>query len=163
MQDLIDVSDYEKLIRRESDRRFTNNQNAGIEGMTIRERARMQHTIGVAGEVAARIHLDLDPYGVVNDAIGKPDIEHDGHKYDVKTVLSHRRVVNVQFYENIFDHKGDWEMMVMMFEGFGWRFKFDQVIPFKALKWIPLAEPRGGHRSQFWAFDLDAEWTDRGK
>jgi len=156
LQDLIDVTKYEKLIRSESARRYHNNQVTGIEGMTNNRRAYMQHNIGVAGEVAANVHLDLDPYDVVNDQIGKPDIETNRKKYDVKTVLSYKRIVNVQFYENIFDHKGDWLILVMMYEGFGWRFKFDQVIPFAALKKVALAEPRGGHRSKFWALDLDS-------
>lgn len=163
MSDLIDVTEYEKLIRREALRRFDNNQNTGIEGMTNKSRAWSQHVLGVAGEVAANVHLDLDPYDVINDSIGAPDIEHDGHKYDVKTVMNYRRILNVQFYESIFEHKGDWELLVMLYEGFGWRFKFDQVIPFRALKWIPISEPKGGHRSQYWAFDLDTDWKDRVK
>lgn len=155
MQDLIDVTKYEKLIRSESGRRYHNNQVTGIEGINNNRRAYMQHNIGVAGEVAANVHLDLDPYDVVNDQIGKPDIETDGKKYDVKTILSYKPVVNIQFYENVFDHKGDWHILIMLYEGFGWRFKFDQVIPFAALKTVPLAEPRGGHRSRFWSLDLE--------
>jgi hypothetical protein len=162
MPGVIDVTKYERLIRQEADRRFAYNQESGIEGMNNRARAKMQHTIGVAGEVAANLHLDLDPYDVVNDAIGKADIEHDGHKFDVKTVLSHRRIVNVQYYESIFEHKGNWQILVMLYEGFGWRFVFDQILPFRALKSIPLTEPKGGHRSQHWAIDLDT-WNNRGK
>ena len=154
MLGVIDVSEYEDLIRQEARRRFENNQRTQIEGMTNIARAKVQHHIGVAGEVAARVHYNLDPYGVTEDAIGAPDFKINGVKFDVKVVKAERRILNVQFYENIFEHKRDWTIQVMIYEGFGWRFMVDRIIKFKDLKYVPLSAASGGHRSQRWEIEI---------
>lgn len=150
----IDASEYESVIRQEAKRRFDNNQRRQVEGMSNVERAWMQHHIGVAGEVAARLYYDLDPYGVTEDQYGAPDFILDGTKIDVKVILQPRRILNVQFYEGVLEHKKDWAIQVMAYEGFGWRFNVDRVLRYKDLKTIPLAEASGGHRSKRWEIHL---------
>lgn len=154
MLGLIDVSEYEQIIREEGSRRFNNNQKSGIEGMTNKTRARVQHLIGVAGEVAARLHYDLDPYEVSRDEIGAADFTYGGTKWDVKVIKADYRILNIQFYEGIFERKSGWNIQVVAYEGIGWRFMVDRVIHFRDLKAVPLAEPTGGHRSRHWSLDL---------
>ena len=111
MTKVIDVTAYSHIIHKEAERRYTNNQTTGIEGMTLKPKARVNHLRGVAGEVAARLSLELDPYEIYNDELHKPDIVHQGYKIDVKTVLAERPVVNVNYYDKVLDHKGDWHTL----------------------------------------------------
>jgi hypothetical protein len=149
-----DVSDYEESIRREGLRRYDNNQRTGIEGMTNKNKARMQHTLGAAAEVAARLHYRIDPYGIEDDEIGKADLEVDGVKFDVKCVKTEYPKLNVQHYDGVLDRKHGWLIQVMYYEGFGWRFMLGPIISYQDLAYMPLVEPVGGHRSKHWSIDL---------
>jgi hypothetical protein len=75
---IIDVTEYELAIRHEADRRFNNNQRTGIEGMTNKTKARIQHTRGAAAEVAARLVMGLDPFAIADDEVGAADFEDEG-------------------------------------------------------------------------------------
>ena len=151
---IIDVTEYELLIRQEADRRYNNNQRTGIEGMTNKTKARIQHTRGAAAEVAARLIVGLNPYNIIDDEIGQPDFEHRGVKYDVKCITAEYAVLNVQHYEGVLERKKDWVIMVMMYEGLGWRFVHHCDIPYNSLAYLEPIAPTGGHRSTHWRIDL---------
>ena len=151
---IIDVTPFEGMIRHEADRRYMNNQRTGIEGMTNKTKARIQHTRGAAAEVAARIHKDLNPNGIYDDKVGAPDFEIDGVKYDVKCITAEYPILNVQYYERVLERRKDWVIMVMMYEGFGWRFIHLKDIPFNNLAYIEPVAAQGGHRSSHWRLDL---------
>ena len=72
--DWINVKDYELEIRAEARRRYDNNQHLGIEQMTNKVKAKEQHLTGVAGEVAARVVLGMNPYAVAEDEIGRAHV-----------------------------------------------------------------------------------------
>lgn len=152
---ITDVSEYESVIRREGQRRYANNQRLGIEGMTNKDRAVIQHTLGVAGEIAARIYLGLNPYEVENDEIGAPDlVDWYGNKVDVKVVRADHPVVNINYYDGVLDRKANWRLMVMMYEGYGWRFRHALDMAYGQLADRPTLAPSGGHRSRYWSIDL---------
>jgi hypothetical protein len=157
---IIDVTEYESAIRREADRRYNNNQRTGIEGMTNKTKARIQHTRGTAAEVAARLAMGLDPYAIKDDKIGAPDFEHRGVKYDVKCISSEYPILNVQYYEGVLERRKDWVIMVMMYEGFGWSFVHHRDIPFNNLAYLEPVAAQGGHRSTHWRIDLGTQKSD---
>lgn len=150
----IDVTDYEHIIRQEGWRRYDNNQRTGIEGMTNKAKARTQHTLGAAAEVAARIHTGLDPYAIQDDELGAPDMVLDGIKYDVKCVKTDYPILNVQHYDGVLERRKGWRIMVMYYEGFGWRFIPGKTIDYRDLAFIDPVMPTGGHRSSHWSIDL---------
>ena len=151
---IIDVTEYEQVIRLEADRRFNNNQRTGIEGMTNKVKARIQHTRGAAAEVAGRLVMGLDPYGIGDDEVGAADFEHRGVKYDVKCVTSDHPILNVQYYDGVLERKRDWVIMVMLYEGLGWRFIHLKDIPFNHLAYLEPVAATAGHRSSHWRLDL---------
>jgi hypothetical protein len=151
---IIDVTEYESVIRLEADRRYENNQRSGIEGMTNKTKARRQHTRGAAAEVAARLIMGLDPYAISEDEVGAPDFEHRGVKYDVKSITADYPILNVQHYDGVLERKRDWVIMVMMYEGLGWRFIHAKDINYNDLAYIEPIAATGGHRSTHWRIDL---------
>lgn len=157
---VINVADYEDTIRREGYRRYDNNQSTGIEGMTNKAKARTQHILGAAAEVAARLHYKVDPFGIEADELGKADLEVDGVKFDVKCVKTDYPKLNVQHYENVLERRKGWLIQVMYYEGFGWRFMPGPIISYQDLAYMPLTEPIGGHRSKHWAIDLETYKSD---
>lgn len=154
---IIDVTEYEYVIRQEGWRRFENNQRTGIEGMTNKTKARLQHTRGAAAEVAARLVMGLDPYAITDDEVGAADFEHRGVKYDVKCITSDYAVLNVQHYEGVLERKKDWVIMVMMYEGLGWRFVHHCDINYASLAYLEPIAASGGHRSAHWRIELGAK------
>jgi hypothetical protein len=157
---IIDVTEYELVIRHEADRRYNNNQRTGIEGMTNKTKARIQHTRGAAAEVAARLVMGLDPYAISDDEVGAPDFEHRGVKYDVKSITADYPILNVQHYEGVLERKRDWVIMVMMYEGLGWRFIHAKDILYNNLAYIEPIAATGGHRSTHWRIDLSTQKSD---
>jgi hypothetical protein len=157
---IIDVTEYELVIRHEADRRYNNNQRTGIEGMTNKTKARIQHTRGAAAEVAARLVMGLDPYAISDDEVGAPDFEHRGVKYDVKSITADYPILNVQHYEGVLERKRDWVIMVMMYEGLGWRFIHAKDILYNNLAYIEPIAATGGHRSTHWRIDLGTQKSD---
>lgn len=155
MTRVVDVSKYDYVIHREAMRRFDNNQVTGIEQQTDRHKARYQHLLGVAGEVAARIHLGQDPRGVERDQVGGADIVHNGIKYDVKAVQQHARRLNISWYPKLAEHKAEWTLLVMIYEGVGWRFMNWGTINYSELLDLQLYEPVSGHRNKHYSIDLD--------
>ena len=151
---IIDVTEYETVIRHEADRRFNNNQRTGIEGMTNKTKARIQHTRGAAAEVAARLVMGLDPFGIGDDEVGAADFEHRGVKYDVKCITADYPILNVQHYEGVLERRKDWMIMVMMYEGLGWRFIHLKDIPYNNLAYLQPVAAQGGHRSSHWRLDM---------
>ena len=157
---VIDVTAYEEIIRREGLRRYDNNQRTGIEGMTNKSRARMQHICGAAAEVAARLHYGQDPFGIQEDQLGKPDLIVDEVKMDVKLVKHTYPVLNVQHYEKVLERRAGWLIQVIYYEGFGWRFMLGPIMSYAELADIPTIPGRGGHRSRHWAINLGTNKSD---
>jgi len=151
---IIDVTEYEHTIRHEADRRYNNNQRTGIEGMTNKTKARIQHTRGAAAEVAARLYMDLNPLLITDDEVGAPDFEIRGVKYDVKCITADYPILNVQYYDGVLERKRDWIIMVMMYEGLGWRFIHLKDIPYNNLAYLEPVAAQGGHRSSHWRLDM---------
>jgi len=151
---IIDVTEYEHVIRQEGWRRYENNQRTGIEGMTNKTKARNQHTRGAAAEVAARLAIGLDPYGITDDEVGAADFEYRGIKYDVKCITNDYPILNIQHYDTVLERKRDWMIMVMMYEGLGWRFIHHKDIAYNDLAYLEPIAATGGHRSTHWRLDL---------
>ena len=151
---IIDVTEYEHIIREEAWRRYINNQRTGIEGMTNPTKARIQHTRGAAAEVAARLSLGVNPYGILEDEIGNADIEHRGVLYDVKCITAEYPILHIQYYEGVLDKRQDWVIMVMMYEGIGWRFINHREMSYNDLRFIDPVPASGGHRSAKWRLDM---------
>ena len=150
-----DGSNFEECIRREGLRRYDNNQRTGIEGMTNKAKARAQHTLGAAAEVAARLHYRQDPFGIQDDELGKCDLEVGGVKFDVKCVKSDYPILNIQHYDEVLERRKGWLIQVMYYEGFGWRFMTGPIISYQDLAYLPIVEPAGGHRSKHWSINLE--------
>jgi hypothetical protein len=157
---VIDVGDYDYVIRQEGWRRYENNQRTGIEGMTNKAKARTQHTLGAAAEVAARLHYGVDPYAIQEDEIGKADLDVDGVKFDVKCVKTDYPILNVQHYDNVLERRKGWLIQVMYYEGFGWRFMPGPIISYQDLAYLPIVQPVGGHRSSHWSINLETYKSD---
>jgi hypothetical protein len=102
----------------------------------------------------ARLVMGLDPYAISDDEVGAPDFEHRGVKYDVKSITADYPILNVQHYEGVLERKRDWVIMVMMYEGMGWRFIHAKDILYNNLAYIEPIAATGGHRSTHWRLDL---------
>jgi hypothetical protein len=66
----------------------------------------------------------------------------------------------VQHYEGVLERKRDWVIMVMMYEGLGWRFIHAKDILYNNLAYIEPIAATGGHRSTHWRIDLGSQKSD---
>ncbi len=159
MGSLIDVADHENLIRQEAWTRYQRAQTNRDENNHNKGAARSRHLRGVAAEVAARVQLGIDPYGVLDDAIGQPDIIHNGITYDVKSVTLEKPLLSVKYYDGVLERRNDWVIMVMQYEGIGWRFRHLADIQYKSLQHLDT-KPGYNHTSRYWQIDLGPKEND---